>query len=113
MLPALLNIPRSEGDWRIWSFNHRDQHDLIRQAILVKYNINLNAYPLDPIPESEDGLLQWLAWNQQSHDDFTGVLNLQSSDLESVDFKNASQTEAWIFLHYEEHFSAAAALGIS
>lgn len=113
MLPALLNIPQSQADWHIWSFNHRDQHDLIRQAIQAKYNINLQAYQLDPIPEHQDGITEWLENNQQSHDDMNGVVGLQSSDLESVDFNNQSQKEAWIFLHYNEHYSVAAALDIS
>jgi hypothetical protein len=113
VLPALLNVPKNDAEWNIWSLAHRDQHDIIRAAILAQYNVNLASYPLDPIPFSKEALYQWLVWNEQSHDDFNSVLGLQSSDLESVDLTDAKQKEAWIWLHFLEHQSAADKLQIS
>ena len=33
MIQSLLNIPRSENEWNLWSYNHRLSHDAIRQAL--------------------------------------------------------------------------------
>lgn len=110
MIPNLLNIPKNDREWDIWAFNHRDHHRLIRDAIQKQYNRNLIEYQLDPINFNEPE--SWLERNQQSHNDMNGVLNLQSSDLEGVDFENKSQKAAWIYLHWFEHQSAAIKLGI-
>jgi len=110
MLAALANIPRSDAEWAIWSYAHRDQHLLIRQAIQVQYNVALIEYPLDPIPLQS--LNQWLDWNQISHNDFNGVLGTPSNDLQEADFNDPAQLQAWIYLHLREHEVAASALQI-
>lgn len=110
MIENLLNIPRSEQDWNIWAFNHRDHHDLIRKAIVQNGGPNLPEYQLDPINFGD--VKSWLERNQQTHDDMNGVLGLQSSDLEGVDFTNRNQLAAWIYLHWQEHTNAANKLGI-
>lgn len=111
-LPDLINTPRSKEDWDRWGFAHRDHHHLIRQGIYEKTNgaDNLFEYQLDPI--SPDQISEFLSRNQQSHDDFNGVLGIQGTDLEGVDFKDSKQLTAWILLHYQEHFNAAQALSI-
>ena len=109
MLPGLLNIPRSETDWLRWGHFHRDQHLLIRQAILAADNINLPDYPLYPIVREDIG--GFLQRNSQMHLDFNSVLGQQSINLQDVDFNDANQTEAWMFLHFQEHRTAAIALG--
>ncbi len=72
--------------------------------------INLFQYQLDPI--NFDDPQQWLENNAQTHDDMNGVLGLQGTDLQGVDLKDKNQLNAWIFLHYQEHYSAHQALGI-
>lgn len=110
MLARLLNIPRSPDEWSVWSFNHRDSHQRIRAAIQEKYGATLPDYQLDPIfPQDLQG---WLQRNAQSHIDFDGVLELQSSDLLEVDFQNDGESQAWHNLHYQEHYNAELALGI-
>lgn len=110
-LPDLLNVPQNPQDWQIWSFAHRDQHRLIRNAIQATYNINLTEYQLDPI---NLGQFQFfLDQNQNAHNDFNGVLNLQSSDLLLTDINDKAQLQAWIYLHRREHENAANALKIS
>lgn len=111
MLANLLVAPRTDQDWSIWSYAHRDQHAIIRQAIQAQLGINLPEYPLDPI--NFDQLSQFLDWNQQAHDDFNGVLGTQSSNLQQADLKDPGQLEAWIYLHRREHETAANALKIS
>lgn len=110
-LADLLNVPQSQQDWFIWSYAHRDQHTLIRNAIQIKYGVNLSVYQLDPI--NLDEVQFFLEQNQQAHDDFNGVLNLQSTNLLLSDFTDKAQLQAWIYLHRREHEDAANALGIS
>jgi hypothetical protein len=109
---SLLNVPKTKNDWDRFSFAHRTHHTTIRQAIFSQSNgaDNLFEYQLDPIPANEE--TDWLARNQQSHDDFNQVLNLQGTDLQGVDFKDKKQLETWIQLHWKEHQNAAIALGI-
>lgn len=111
MLANLLVAPKTDFEWSIWSYAHRDQHNMIRQAIQAKFGVSLTEYPLDPIPFQD--LTQWLDWNQQSHDDFNGVLGTQSSNLQQADFKDPAQLESWIYLHRREHETAASVLKIS
>lgn len=110
MLASLLNIPETQSDWSIWSYAHRDQHDIVNQAIQKQYGINLTQYPLDPIPF--DDLQQWLTWNSDAHDDVNSVLGTQGSDLQFVDFSDPAQKEGWIYLHRREHETWAAALKV-
>lgn len=110
-LADLLNQPKSAEDWNLWGFAHRDQHLLILGGIRKKYSVSLTEYPLYPINLSAQA--QWLDWNQQAHDDFNGVLGTQSSDLQQVDLSNPRLLQAWIWLHYQEHLTAAIGLGVS
>ena len=109
MLVVLMEQPATTQEWERWSFHHRDHHTEIRQAIEKQKHANLTEYPLDPIPAD---IRLWLIWNQQTHNDMNGVLNLQGSDLEGVDFEQNQGVKEWIYNHYLEHFAAAAALGI-
>jgi hypothetical protein len=108
VLAYLLNVPKTPQDWATWSWSHRDQHTQIRQAIQARFATNLTEYPLDPIVL--DDFPDFLNWDQRAHNDFNGVLNTQGSDLTQLDPNDPGQLEAWIFLHYQEHFTAAAVL---
>ena len=110
MIEALLNVPKSADQWNLWSFANRDHHDLIRQAIVAKKGPSLVDWQLDPIYGVD--LRNWLQRHQQSHLDFDGVLSLQSNNLLDVNLQDNSQLVAWIYLHQQEHFDAAQALGI-
>ncbi len=110
MRALLLEVPQSAADWERWSVHHRQDHDLIRQAIQQQGGPNLPQYPLDPI--ALDQPQQFLAWNQEAHSEMNGVLRAQGSDLEDVDFNDRRQMEAWIFLHYQEHLTAGDRLGV-
>jgi hypothetical protein len=110
MLAALLNRPRNKEEWDRYSFDHRDSHQKIRQAIQAQKGIVLIDYQLDPVFGVD--IQGWLQRNSQSHSDFDGVLGLQSTDLLDVDFNDESQFESWTYLHYQEHLNAEQALGI-
>lgn len=105
MLAYLLNAPRTSEEWSVWSYAHRDQHDQIRQAIQARTGINLTEYQLDPI--ILDDLPDFLNNNQRTHNDMNGVLKAQGSDLSQADLTDPNQEQAWIWLHYQEHVTAA------
>lgn len=108
MLVNLLNIPKSNKDWESWSLSHKLHHDEIRQAIETQKSVNLTQFILDPINKDHE----WLKRNSETHQGMNGVLGLQGSDLDDLDFKNKEQLESWIYAHWLEHSDAAAALKI-
>lgn len=110
MLAALLNVPKTDEQWRQFSYDHRNSHDKIRAAILKKYGVNLTDYQIEPI--NSDSLQQFLQNNAALHTDMNGVLRSQSSDLLDVDFSKPEQLESWINLNYQEHQNAEQLLGI-
>lgn len=110
VLAALLNVPRSQGDWAVWSFANADVVAQIRAAVLSKKNIALPTYQLDPIPFGDAET--WLSNNQQAHNDFTGALGLPGNDLEHVDLRDQNQLQAWIWLNYWDLSQACTALEI-
>jgi len=110
VLPALANIPRSPSDWQLWAFDHRDSHDRIRAAILSKFNNALADHQIEPINPND--VVTFLDNNSTLHDDMNRLLSLPGSDIQDVDFKDDKQLEAWIKLHYVEHYNAENVLGI-
>lgn len=107
---TLLEDPKTAESRSRWSFAHRDHHQIIRQAIQAKLGTVLPDYQLDPIPEND--FPGWLNRNDSTHEDMNSALGLQSVNLLDVDFNDDKQRQAWVYLHYQEHFAAAAALGI-
>lgn len=110
MLAALSNVPKTEEQWRQFSYDHRNSHDKIRAAILKKYGVNLTDYLVDPI--NQDNIKQFLQNNAALHTDMNSILQAQSSDLLDVDVSNPQQLDSWINLNYQEHQNAEQLLGI-
>ena len=110
MLVALLNVPRTEQEWAIWSFAHKQSHLAITKAVAAKGGAELANYQLDPIPQ--DDLPNWLARNQEAHNDMNGAVGAQSSDLLDTDLKDERERQSWIWLHFLEHQTAEQKLGI-
>jgi len=110
MLAALMNVPKTDAEWRQFSYDHRDSHDRIRAAIKKKYGVDLTDYVIDPI--NPDSLQQFLQDNASLHTDMNGILKSQSSDLLDVDINDPKQLDSWISLNYQEHQNAEQLLGI-
>lgn len=111
MLAALLRPPQTKEDWFRWAWDHRTQHDIMRQAVLEQKNINLPDYQLYPI--DLDTVLFFIDQNQSAHDDMNAVLGTNSTNLQQSDFSNPAQLQAWIYLHQREHENWANALKVS
>lgn len=73
-------------------------------------NVNLTNYIIYPVDNQH--VKDFLDDNQSLHTEMNGVLGLQSSDLNDVDFTVDNQKIAWFYSHYLEHQSAEMALGI-
>jgi hypothetical protein len=110
MLAALLNVPKTDEQWRQFAFDHRNSHDKIRAAILKKYKVELTDYLVDPI--NPDNIKQFLQNNAALHTDMNSILQSQSSDLLDVKVDDPQQLSAWIDLNYQEHQNAEQLLGI-
>lgn len=72
--------------------------------------INLSDYIIYPV--RREYIKDFLTNNQSLHTDMNGILGLQSSNLEDVDFTKENERDAWFYSHYKEHFDAENALGI-
>jgi hypothetical protein len=110
MIVQLLNVPKTEEEWQVWSWHHRLSHAAIRQAALSQKNVSLTDYELDPIPAAD--VVGWLERNEQTHIEMNGVVGAQASDLQTVNLQDESQKTAWIFLHFLEHQTAEQRLGV-
>lgn len=109
-LVDIINVPKNDQEWEIWTFAHKDSHDKIRKAIQTKTGINLSNFIIYPIDKNH--IQDFLQNNQSLHVDMDGILGIQSSDLQDVDFKKENEKIAWFYSHYLEHQSAELALGI-
>lgn len=110
MLAILQEVPNGDAEWSRWSYSNWDALNQIRQAILAQYEIELAEYQVEPIPWND--IDTWLVNNQQAHTDFNNILQLQSSDLQQVDFDDASQRQTWIWLNFWEVYQACQKLKI-
>lgn len=91
-------------------FSHQRSHDAIVdkvQTLSGVPGIKYNMYPFN------EGLqLRWMMDHQQAHNDFTGPLGLDSTDLQNVDLKDTEDFLKWLHDHWQEHLNADRALGL-
>lgn len=109
-LATLYNVPTTPEEFNIFSFANSDEHTNIVRALIVQYNVPSPVYVLDPLPLQDMGT--WLEQHQILHNIMNGVLGTNSNDLTDVDFKDQDQLAEWIWLHAQEHFTAAGLLGL-
>jgi hypothetical protein len=110
MLPTLLNTPKTDQELSIWSFAHRDDHDLVAEALRTRFGVQLTHNVLDPIPQFD--MQDWLLRHQNEHNDNNGLLGSIGVDLTEVNFDNPSEKSSWFYIHYLEHYNWHQALGI-
>lgn len=110
-LANIFEAPKLEEKSDVWAFSNNDSHIQIIQEIQSQLGLTLQIRPLDPMP-TEGNLEFWLQTHQQSHNDFTSVLNIEGADLTDLNFKDEKAVKAWTFLHANEHRLAAIILGI-
>ena len=111
MLAVLLEIPTDAADWGRFAWNNLNAINLINEAILAQYKIELPTYILFPLDITNP--TQWLQNNQAAHTNFNAVLGLQSHDLQQVDINNPDQVADWVNLNYQELMDASMEVGVS
>ena len=110
MLASLYNIPTDEETFNRFSFANVDQHRKIISAIRTLYGKSLTEFILDPVPPSD--LPAWAYRHQQMHNAQNAVLGIAGNDLTTVDYTRPDEMEDWVQIHAQEHYKAAAQLGI-
>ena len=109
MLSVLLEIPRTREQWERWSYHHRTSHEAIIQK-LASQGVSLTEYIVEPIDWLHPDI--FLQNNQQMHLDMTSATGVQSVDLQDVDLRQENQLVAFVWLHYQDHFTVETALGL-
>lgn len=107
MIATLLSVPVTPGDWTIFSFAHAQVHRQISAGLLLR-GVPTGDYVLDPIPPG--AIDEWQGRVQQAHTEMNQALGLQSNNLQSADFNDANQVQAWIYLNWQEDNAALEAL---
>ncbi len=108
--PGLLAIDPEAGGIDRWTFIHNLDHIKLADAANAKFpTAKLEYRILDPLPADLD---DWLLDHQKSHDDLALVTKVITNDLQTVDFADQRQREAWLDLNQAEHNAFAVALGI-
>lgn len=101
MLAELLNIPKTDRDFSLFSFANYLDHAQITAALQKQKNVQITNQVIDPINFQD--LPNWLNRHQQLHTAIDAALGVQAYDLQSVNLLDPRQLEGWIFNHWVEH----------
>lgn len=108
-LAAILYPSPTVGGHEEWTFANYQHHLAILAGMGRRFDQNFTLYRLWPAPQ--EALQGFLDQHQQQHNEMNAALGLPSRDLNTVDFTNDKQRDAWMWLHFLEHLNAAKALG--
>lgn len=106
----LYNVPGTDEERAQWAFAHMAHHRDINRVIYQLVKVSLPEYSLDPINVNDTGT--WEDQHQIMHANHNALLGIQGQDLTGVNWKDPELLEGWIFLNRNEHYQAAAILGI-
>jgi len=109
-LASILYPSPARGGHEEWTFANYQHHLAILGGLKRKFNQDFILYRLWPAPENV--IQGFLDQHQQQHNDMNAALGLPSRDLNTVDFSNDKQRDAWMWLHFLEHLNVAKALGV-
>lgn len=107
----LFNIPGDDVQLAFWARMHVIWHRSCNLLIFQKHNVILPEYVLDPIDADDPGV--FLQNHQTMHNNIDSVLNIQSYDLQDVDWANQTQRIGWFQAHAQLSQQEANALEIS
>lgn len=91
-------------------YAHQQEHKKILSALRARGITQTSEFVLYPFPEKDQ--LRWMLGNQQMHNEFNAALNLNGTDMQSVDLKDDNDFKVWLNDHWREHYAANQALGI-
>lgn len=98
------------GGLETWLFDHARDHDALVTAAQTKTGINYQRYILGAV--FGRNMQDWLLDHQKAHDDLVSATGVIGNDLQSVDFEDPRQRQAWLQLDWQEHNAFHVALGI-
>jgi hypothetical protein len=109
-LAQILTVPPGPHGWEEWTFWHYTHHQAIISAAAQVKNVSLTLYNIWPFsPGNPEG---WLLQHSYQHDDMNALYGVNGADLSTLDFTNAKEVEAWLWLQYQEHQSVAKLCGL-
>ena len=80
-----------------------------RHSLPVKFNVPSVKFNLYPFFKKD--MQNWLLLNEQAHTRMAGYLRFATQDLSNLNFDDKTAFDDWLWLHYNEHLSAAQRLG--
>lgn len=110
-LATLANSPTDEASLGQFSFANTDEHRKIIDAVRRLNGTFLQEFILDPISILDMGV--WARQHQEAHNQMNQVLGTGGNDLTAVDFSQLEDVEAWVSIHFREHYEAAQILGLT
>jgi len=112
-LPHLLYPAPAIGGFDEWVHANYQHHLAVLQALRTQTGYPFTLYSIFPAPVSDQDIATWLEEHAQQHSDMCAATGVVSTDLSSVDFKDPSQRDSWMFYHYKEHEAVAQALRLT
>ena len=109
-LASIANIPEDDQSFAAWSFSHMAHHRDITRRIFEAYGVEIPLYQIDEFDPRNPGA--WYDQHQQMHNSQNTVLRIAGNNLDDVDWTDANQRAAWVWLNFTEHQQAGAILGV-
>ena len=106
----LYNVPKTDAEMHVWSFNHMVHHRLVNAYLLKTKRINLPEYILDPMPVGD--VRTFLLQHQTMHNNTDALTGVSGYDLTEVDWTKPEQRAGWIWLNAQLHVAEANATGV-
>jgi hypothetical protein len=104
------SVPKSEGEWARFAFDHMDHHFRLATAAFKTYGIVVPNYALNPFdPEHADS---WLDQHQTMHEAIDSLLGFAPYNMMDVDFKDEKQAAGWVYLNFQNHYREAEILNV-
>ena len=102
----LFRVPTNEAEEQAWSFSHMASHRDFIRVVLVKYNIVIPEYSIDPFGEDVADV------HQQMHNDLDPIIGVAGFDLTDVNWKDPQQRASWVWLNATLHQQEGTKLGV-
>lgn len=109
-LATLLYPPPTDRGMDEWLFANVQHHRTITDAIASQRGVRIAEQNIWPVGKGD--WRNFLRRHQEWHDAINGALGVPGVDLQSLDFNNKQQVDAWIWLHFVSHRAWAQALGL-
>lgn len=108
-LAMIMYPPPTERGMEEWLHAHIRHHEAIADAVRTTLGVTLDILPIYPGKVEDD---QWSRDHQEMHNAMSGALGLAGTDITRWDTKNKRKSDDWVYIHFEQHRTAASACGL-